>query len=191
MNAVLLDGTRRDDKTGAAVRHTVIEHLETSGVPVLWFYLPDIDIAPCRGDLNCWMRSPGVCAIDDANREISRVTVGSDIVALLTPITFGGYASELKKALDHLIPHVSPFFRWVAGETHHDRRYDWAPHLVAFGTLPRPDEESELVFRTLVRRTGATLWAREAACAIFYETENVPAIEARVREQFARAEAIQ
>ncbi len=190
MNAVLLDGTSRDDHTAAAIRRAVIECLETAGVPVLTFFLPDIEIAPCRGDLTCWMRSPGICAIDDANREISRVTVSSDILVLLTPVTFGGYSSELKKALDHLIPNVSPFFRSVAGETHHAPRYHWRPHVIAIGILPAPDADSEQVFQTLAQRNGTTLWARETTCGVFYVTEQARAIEARVRDLLASLEAV-
>ena len=35
----------------------------------------------------------------------------------------GGYSSELKNAVDHLIPNILPFFANVDGETHHKPRY--------------------------------------------------------------------
>ncbi len=72
-------------------------------------------IGPCMGDFFCWTRSPGECTQDDDNREISRTFVGSDLVVFLTPVIFGGYSSELKRALDHLIPNISPFFVTLGG----------------------------------------------------------------------------
>ena len=43
-------------------------------------------------------------------KQILRATAASDRVIWLTPITFGGYAPELKKALDRIIPDPAAFF---------------------------------------------------------------------------------
>ena len=45
-----------------------------------------------------------------------------DLVIYLTPVTFGGYSSELKRMVDHQIQNISPFFTSVQGEIHHQRR---------------------------------------------------------------------
>jgi len=46
----------------------------------------------------------------------------SELVVLLTPITFEGYCSELKKAVDRVIPLILPYFLFVRHEVHHIRR---------------------------------------------------------------------
>ncbi len=78
--------------------------------------LRDIDIAPCVGCFGCWLQTPGISLIDDAAREVTRKIMGSDLVAYVTPITFGGYLSDLKKALDRSIGLISPFFTRIGGE---------------------------------------------------------------------------
>ncbi|MHA2001037.1 MAG: hypothetical protein ACTSVU_02975 [Promethearchaeota archaeon] len=50
-----------------------------------------------------------------------------------TPITFGGYSSTLKKALDRQICILSPYFRKVNGEIHHKKRYNKYPSLIGIG----------------------------------------------------------
>ena len=91
---------------------------------------------------------------DDASQTLARLYVHCNLLALLTPITFGGYSSELKKALDRMVCVSLPFFRKVKGEVHHQLRYDQQPRLLAVGLLDQPDEESERVFHMLVARNA-------------------------------------
>jgi multimeric flavodoxin WrbA len=46
------------------------------------------------------MLTPGECVIKDAGCDVARDVSHSDLVILLTPMSFGGYSSELKKAVD-------------------------------------------------------------------------------------------
>ena len=125
---------------------------------------------------------PGVCLIDDAAREVSRKMVGSDLVVYFTPITFGGYSSELKKALDRSIGLISPFFTRINGEVHHQKRYAHAPKLIGVGVLPQSDEESERIFKTLIGRNAINMHnPAHAACVVYQdqsETEIQGVIEA-------------
>jgi len=41
-----------------------------------------------------------------------------------TPVTFGGYSSVLKRALDHIIPTLVPFLVAEGDDTRHPLRYD-------------------------------------------------------------------
>jgi len=80
--------------------------------------------------------------------------VPSDLVVFLTPVTFGGYSSQLKKALDHVIPVLQPFMRTRAGETRHPQRYERRRDLLVVGTAPAgqaggPEAQT---FRRLVER---------------------------------------
>jgi multimeric flavodoxin WrbA len=92
-------------------------------------------------------------------RRIAEEYVKSDVVVLVTPISFGGYASQLKKAVDRMIGIVSPFFQIINGETHHKPRYDRYPALAAIGFLSEPDEEQSEIFRQLVARNATNLHA--------------------------------
>jgi multimeric flavodoxin WrbA len=122
------------------------------------FQLRNIPLAFCQGCFECWTRSPGLCKTDgDAGREIAAAMIASDLTVCLTRVTFGGYSSEIKKALDRMIGLVSPFFRRIEGEVHHRTRYRSYPSLAVVGITSEPDLEEERIFRTLVARNARNM----------------------------------
>jgi multimeric flavodoxin WrbA len=103
MKAILLDGSQANDNTGVRVCATLMAQLQTQSWEVEQFTLCDKKIGNCAGDFFCWIRSPGMCNVDDDNRVIAEALVSSDLMIYLTPVTFGGYSSTLKKMVDHQI----------------------------------------------------------------------------------------
>lgn len=97
------------------------------------FHLAQYDIGHCLGEFDCWVKSPGRCRIHDEGQEIERAVHDAQLLVFITPIVFGGYSSLLKKAVDRLIPLVSPFFVKRHDLTHHQSRYSAAPRLVGIG----------------------------------------------------------
>ena len=135
--------------------------------------LGDEIIAACIGCFGCWLRTPGKCVIMDTGRELPKKLMESDVVFLLTPVTFGMYSSELKKAIDRVAcPILLPFFKKINDEIHHSKRYEVYPSLVSIGVLPNPDKESENIFRTLVERNGINL--HSTAIARFVYSKDKP-----------------
>jgi len=167
--ATILDGGLGDGALTCAAGRVAADVLQHNGWQVETLALREIEIAPCLGCFGCWVKTPGVCVIDDAGRDVARQMAQSDLLVYLTPLTFGGYSSELKKALDRSIPNISPFFRLVHGEVHHVKRYARNPRVVGIGvraTGPIDPEEEELL-EILVHRNAINLHApRDAACAI-------------------------
>lgn len=155
--AILLNGFRNGEDGSDDVHQIVVEELRGKGWELAPFILRDLEIRHCVGCFGCWVQTPGECIVDDAARTVAREFAQSDLAVLLTPITFGGYSSELKKALDRSICLVSPFFMRIKGEIHHQPRYERYPCLIGIGVLPQEDEESEEIFRTLVRRNAINL----------------------------------
>lgn len=146
------------------------------------FSLSSANIAACLGEFKCWVKTPGTCVCADDGRTVAETMIGSDVVVLLTRVTFGGYSSTLKKALDRLLPLLSPFFTLIDGETHHKPRYGQYPALIGVGIHPEPDEAVEALFRTLVSRNALNLHApAHAACVL--DSSLAPA---SVRTRFAR-----
>ena len=102
--AIILDGSREDDPAARVAIEAVQKELNRAGIHFSWHVLRDIAIAPCTGCLKCWTKTPGECVIDDEQRKIYVDMARSNILILVTPVTFGGYSSELKKGMDRLIP---------------------------------------------------------------------------------------
>ena len=156
--ALVLNGALPGDETLAPIEEALLALLREAGTEVRGYSMRDVPLAHCQGCFECWTTSPGLCKTDgDAGREIAAAMIGSDLLVLLTPITFGGYSSEIKKVMDRSICLVLPFFRRVHGEVHHRRRYPAYPVLAAVGVLGAPDEEQVRVFRSLIERNARNM----------------------------------
>ena len=172
--ALILDGGLDDGAVTRGPGEIAADVLRRAGWRVEALVLREIDVAPCLGCFGCWVKTPGVCVIDDPGRDVARGMVQSDLLVYLTPLTFGGYSSELKKALDRPIPNISPLFRLVRGEVHHVRRYARNPRLVGIGvcaTAPSDPDEEEL-FETLVHRNAINLHAPAHGAMVVCTTED-------------------
>ena len=166
MKAILLDGSSQGDRTSERIGGALGAQLEARGWDVEHVLLRERKIGNCAGDFYCWIRSPGICTIDDDNRVIAQGIVASDLVVYLTPVTFGGYSSNLKRMVDHQIQNISPFFTTIEGEIHHKTRYANNPDLLAVGWMDSPDERVAAVFGHLVQRNALNLHARTSVAAV-------------------------
>jgi hypothetical protein len=169
--ALLLDGRRDDEPTLALAHDALVDGLTAGGWAVDDWRLRDDRIAWCAGCFKCWTTTPGVCAHHDDGREVAVRWVRSDLAVLLTPVTFGGYSSELKKALDHAIPSLLPTMLRRGGETHHPQRYDRRRDLLVVGTVPagEADGPEARTFRRLVERNTLNMEPPRWACGVLEE----------------------
>lgn len=159
MNVLILDGGPIDGR-GAACRRiaaAVAGEARAKGHTVAAFELDGLAIKPCQGCFACWLKHPGTCALKDDQEQVLRAMAKSDLQVWITPVTFGGYAPALKKALDRFIPNILPFFTTRHGEAHHPPRYGRQRGLMVLGTLAAADPEAESVFHHLVGRNALNL----------------------------------
>jgi multimeric flavodoxin WrbA len=154
MKAVLLDGSRTSNGFGERIRAALTARFQAQGWDVEHIVLREKEIGDCAGDFFCWIRSPGVCNLDDDNREIAAAIINSDLMVYLTPVTFGGYSSVLKGMVDHQLQNSLPLFTKLHNETHHRERYQNNPDLLAVGWIDASDAQTEMVFRHLVQRNA-------------------------------------
>ena len=168
MRALVLNGAIGPDSTLTRCEAYVVRALEARGAHVDVRRMQDIPVAWCQGCFECWTHTPGICKIDDAGRSIAESFAKSDVLVCLTPITFGGYSSELKKALDRSLGVLLPFFSRIDGEVHHAPRY---PRHLAIGvvaTMEPPEAEAETTLRTLVTRNAINFAASVHAVAVLH-----------------------
>lgn len=133
MKALILNGSPKCDPLAEKICVSLFEELKEQHYEGNLLNLADIEIAPCLGCFGCWVKTPGVCVIDDAGRNVARTYIQSGMVVFISPITFGGYSYELKKVFDRLIPILSPFFKNIGGEIHHKMRYKRYPRFLVIG----------------------------------------------------------
>ena len=166
MKAILLDGSSQGDSTADRIKGALSAQLVVRGWDVEHVPLRERKIGNCAGDFYCWIRSPGMCNVDDDNRVIAQGIVASDLVVYLTPVTFGGYSSNLKRMVDHQIQNISPFFTTIEGEIHHKTRYAKNPDLLAVGWMDEVDRRDAAVFGQLVQRNALNVHARTSIAAV-------------------------
>ena len=186
MKALILDGTRVEETFLDGVHQTLVRRLAAAGCEVRPMALREMEVHHCVGCFGCWVQTPGECMIDDGARDVARAFIASDLVVFFTPVTFGGYSSELKKALDRIICLVSPFFDRFDGEVHHQPRYARYPRLLAVGVLSRPDRESEAIFTTLVERNAINMHAPDHAAVVFHPHQSGEIVEENMKSLIER-----
>ena len=180
MKALILDGSPRKETTISKAYDYLEECLKNNNYETKVRTLREEKIAPCLGCFGCWLKTPGQCIIKDDASTLPRDVIQSNVLVDLTPVTFGMYSSELKKAIDrYACPILLPFFEKVNGEIHHNGRYEKYPNIIAIGTLENQDCESEKTFKTLVARNAINLHTKASSC-IVYSSDKPEAIRLKI-----------
>ena len=159
VNVTILNGALPGDPFTDALAQRTGTAYTAGGAHVTLWRLRDVKAAYCLGCFQCWTHTPGECRIDDDLRTVTASIIRADLQVNVSPVTFGGYSSEIKKALDRSICLVMPFFTRVNGEVHHVPRYDRFPRVHAIGVLSQPDAAQEDIFRRLVERNAINMHA--------------------------------
>ena len=168
-NVVIWNGSKPENTTAKLIFDSFKEALTKKGCKTQAIQLSEVNIAPCHGCFHCWIKTPGECIYKDYGRETTKMFVQSDLIITITPVTFGGYSSILKKAIDRIIPSILPFFTQIKGETHHEARYEKHPRFLMIGILPRKHERKEEIFKKLFHRNALNMHSPSHKVKIVYE----------------------
>lgn len=180
MKTVILDGSTAQDALGARIKTALLNQLGAQNHPIQTYTLREHKIGNCAGDFFCWVRSPGQCNTADDNREIAAAIATADLLVYLTPITFGGYSATLKKAVDHQIQNIAPFFTTLNGETHHAKRYRRYADFLVIGWQPQPNPTAENIFRHLVWRNSLNFYAQASHCEILTGDPETATVDSQI-----------
>lgn len=154
LKALILNGEIEEENGMTMINKLIAEILAEQGYEVESILLREEQIGECMGCFGCWIKTPGICVIDDYGRILIETIINMDIVIYLTPVVYGGYSSELKKGVDRIIPLILPFFKKVQGEVHHKERYKDHPKIIALGIMSDEDNEMEEIFNRLIKRNS-------------------------------------
>jgi ferredoxin-NADP reductase/multimeric flavodoxin WrbA len=162
MSIVLLNGASSPTDATSALCAEVERQLAEQLKTVRTFHMAGYDIGHCMGEFDCFVKTPGRCRIHDEGQEIERAVHDAELVVLLTPLRFGGYSPHLKKAVDRLLPLISPFFRKAGDMTHHALRYERRAPWAALALDDTPSPERTRLFRAFAQTNalnfGSPAW---------------------------------
>ena len=184
----ILDGTRPGDKNLEPFLAVLKDQLKRTGAEVHTFTLREIKLAHCIGCFGCWVETPGLCVEADAGREIAKTVSHSQTLILFTPITFGGYSSELKRMVDRLVPLALPHFTLFDGEVHHNPRYPDPPRLVGIGVQHHANSEEAAIFKALVGRNAINFHAPSYGAEVVRDTDTPETLRQRFENALSRSQ---
>lgn len=191
LKAVILNGSLLNQIQLMPIQRILIEELSREGWSVESILLHQQDIKSCIGCFRCWNTTPGICTgvrKDDAE-EITKKVINSELVVFLTPLTFGGYSSELKKIIERFLCLLQPGVTTVQGETHHLKRYDRYPSVLAIATTEKVNEEEAQLFKILVDRHSLNFYPPKHRAEVFQTDDDD--IQTRMKCILAEMELMQ
>ncbi|SOD12378.1 Multimeric flavodoxin WrbA [Fibrobacter sp. UWB16] len=101
----------------------------------------DLKIMHCMGCNNCWLKTPGVCAIKDDYEIILKKLVNAENFWVVADTKFGFIDYRGKRVLDRVVPMLNMYIEFRDGWERHQLRY----HPLNFGFIYKGNGNRELL----------------------------------------------
>jgi len=102
----------------------IIHSLETKVGETELFEANKYQIGHCIGCTNCWLKTPGVCAVKDDWEIVFKKFLKSDIIIFITEAQLGFISHKMKNIVDRMLPIILPYTKLHQGEMRHFSRYE-------------------------------------------------------------------
>ncbi|MCJ7735523.1 MAG: NAD(P)H-dependent oxidoreductase [Anaerolineales bacterium] len=107
----------------------LVKVLVSGNHQVIKMDLRDLSLKYCTGCFDCWTKTPGFCAADEASQEIGRAVINSDFTLWAAPLKMGFPSALMKMAFDKHLPLIHPYIMVDQNESHHLKRYEKYPRV--------------------------------------------------------------
>ncbi len=161
MTIVILDAMEGKNSISDSLKEKMVQR----GEEFSYFELRDMKILPCRSCGACAFKSPGKCIFKDDMHEILHKLANSSAIIMLSPVTFGGYSSTLKKAVDKFAQMALPSYKVKNGHMVHPARYG-SKILIGIGVQGAASEDREKSFKRLVENNGLNMQSEHKAIVL-------------------------
>lgn len=108
-----------------------VETVNTSGM----------NISHCLGCNQCWLKTPGVCAIKDDYEKIVRKLVGAENLWIVSDTRFGFLDYRGKRVMDRIMPMLNMNIEFRDGWMRHQLRY----HTLNVGVIYKGKGDQQLL----------------------------------------------
>lgn len=107
----------------------ILHDLEPEAAQAMFGDMPNVKLycasgkmAACKGYYDCWLRTPGTCALRDGFEGLGQQIASCDKFVIVSKNLYGGFSREVKNALDRSISFALPYFQFREREVHHQAR---------------------------------------------------------------------
>lgn len=135
--------------------------LEGNGHQVQHLVIRDLPLKYCTGCFDCWTKTPGLCAADQASQEMGRAVINSDFILWAGTLKMGFPSAVLKMAFDKHLPLIHPYMVVDQGEAHHLKRYEKYPRVgLLVEKEPETSDRDLKIIRDIFARTALNFKSR-------------------------------
>ena len=151
------------DQVNALITDKEVEIVETS----------DMKIAHCIGCNQCWLKTPGICAIKDDYEEIIKKLVETENLWIVSDTRFGFLDYKGKRVMDRIMPMLNMTVGFRDGWMRHKLRY----HALNIGLLYKGAADQAMM-EDWCKRTAANIGGQSLG-AIALDPQSAISSEAR------------
>ena len=137
---------------GVSVDNDMIRSLIPDKKEVEIINTSDMKIAHCMGCNQCWLKTPGICAIKDDYEGILKKLVRAENLWLVSDTRFGFLDYKGKRVMDRIVPLLNMTVGFRDGWMRHELRY----HALNIGLLYQGDADHAMM-EDWCRRTAANI----------------------------------
>lgn len=101
----------------------------------------DLKIMHCMGCNQCWLKTPGVCAIKDDYEIVLKKLAATDNLWIAADTKFGFIDYRGKQVLDRIVPMLNMYIEFRDGWERHQLRY----HTLNFGVIYKGNGDQKLL----------------------------------------------
>jgi len=154
MQITVFNGSPRAEKGNT---HFMVEAFlkgaQEAGADTENVFLAKHKIKPCIGCFNCWVKTPGECAIKDDMSELRGKYRAADVVVFATPLYVDNVTGIMKNFMDRLVPLADPHFeKDENGQYRHVKGFSKVQKIAVISNCGFPEQEHFQVLRLLFRR---------------------------------------
>ena len=144
MKTLVLNTLGKDytEQITALIKDKEVEIVDTS----------DMKIVHCMGCNQCWLKTPGICAIKDDYEEIIKKLVETENLWIVSNTHFGFLDYKGKRLMDRIMPMLNMTIGFRDGWMRHELRY----HPLNIGLLYKGDAD-QMMMEDWCKRTAANI----------------------------------
>ena len=151
------------DQVNALIKDKEVEVVDTS----------DMKIAHCMGCNQCWLKTPGICAIKDDYEKIIKKLVETENLWIVSDTRFGFLDYKGKRVMDRIMPMLNMTIGFRDGWMRHELRY----HALNIGLLYKGAADQAMM-EDWCKRTAANIGGQSLG-AIALDPQSAISSEAR------------
>ncbi len=105
MKVIAINGSpHMDEGNTAMILNPFLDGMREAGADVEQFYTRKLKIEPCHGDLSCWLKVPGKCALRDDMQMLYPKFMDADVIVWGVPLYYLSVPGPLKNLIDRQMP---------------------------------------------------------------------------------------